>query len=68
MDSIRISPEEAHARGLTGEKVIFFDSRNPTAWAEAGDKIPGSIRIPVDEVEKRLPEFDKDATIIAYCT
>ena len=69
MDSIsRISPEEAHARALAGEKVIFLDSRNPTAWAESDDKIPGPIRMPVDEVERRVPELDKDATIVAYCT
>jgi rhodanese-related sulfurtransferase len=68
MDSTRISPEEAHARALAGENVIFLDSRNPTAWAESDDKIPASIRMPVDEVEERMPELDKDATIIAYCT
>jgi len=68
MDSIRISPEEAHARGLSGQKVIFLDSRNPTAWGESDRKIPGAIRMPVDAVEKHVPEFDKDASIIAYCT
>ena len=68
MGSIRISPEEANARALSGQKVIFLDSRNPTAWGESDRKIPDAIRMPVDEVEKHVPEFDKDATIIAYCT
>ena len=68
MDSIRISPEEAYARAMSVQKVIFLDSRNPTAWGESDRKIPNSIRMPVDEVEKHVPEFDKDATIIAYCT
>jgi rhodanese-related sulfurtransferase len=68
MDSFRISPEEAHAQALSGHKVIFLDSRNPTAWGEADRKIPDAIRMPVDAVEKHVPEFDKDATIIAYCT
>jgi len=68
MDSIRISPEEANALVLSGQKVIFLDSRNPTAWAESDAKIPGAIRMPVDEAEKHVPALDKDATIIAYCT
>lgn len=68
MGSNRISPEEANARALSGQKVIFLDSRNPTAWGESDRKIPGAIRMPVDEVENHLPEFDKDATIVAYCT
>jgi rhodanese-related sulfurtransferase len=68
MGSIRISAEEAHARALSAQKVIFLDSRNPTAWAESDRKIPDAIRMPVSEVENHVPEFDKDATIIAYCT
>jgi rhodanese-related sulfurtransferase len=68
MDSIRISPEEAYTRAMSVQKVIFLDSRNPTAWGESDRKIPNSIRMPVDEVEKHVPEFDKAATIIAYCT
>ena len=68
MDANRISPEEAHATALSGEKVIFLDSRNPTAWGEADRKIPSAIRLSVDEAERHIPAFDKDATIIAYCT
>jgi rhodanese-related sulfurtransferase len=68
MDSIRISSEEANALALSGEKVIFLDSRNPTAWGESDRKIPDAIRLGVDEAERYVPEFDKDATIIAYCT
>jgi rhodanese-related sulfurtransferase len=68
MDSIRMSPEEINARALAGEKIIFLDSRNPTAWAESDYQIPGAIRMPVDEVEHRSTELDKDATIAAYCT
>jgi len=68
MASIRISPEEANALVLSGRKAIFLDSRNPTAWAESDAKIPGAVRMPPDEVEKHVPELDKDATIIAYCT
>jgi rhodanese-related sulfurtransferase len=68
MGSIRISPEEANALALSGQRVIFLDSRQPAAWGESDRKIPDAIHLPVDEAEKHVPEFDKDATIIAYCT
>jgi rhodanese-related sulfurtransferase len=68
MASIRISPEEANALVLSGGKVIFLDSRNPTAWAESETKIPGAIRTPVGEVEKHVPGLDTEATIITYGT
>ena len=68
MDSIRISPEEANARALSGQRVMFLDSRSPQAWGESDRKIPDAIRMPVVEVENHVPVLDKDATIIAYCT
>jgi len=68
MPSNRISPEEANARVLAGEPIIFVDSRNPKAWEESNWKIPGAIRVPTDDVESHLNELDRASTIITYCT
>jgi rhodanese-related sulfurtransferase len=68
MASNRISPEEANVRVLSGEPVIFLDSRNRKAWAESDRKIPGAIRVPASAVETHLKEIDRSSTIIAYCT
>jgi len=68
VNSLRISPEEAHSRTLSGERVLFLDSRNPTAWGESDRKIPGAIRVPADAVEDHLGEIKKDYTVVAYCT
>ena len=68
MSSLRLSPEEANARVQSGERVLFLDARNPTAWGESDQKIPGSIRVPADAVEDHIQEIDKDFTVIAYCT
>ena len=68
MASNRISAEEANARVLAGEPMVFLDSRNPKAWAESDRKIPGAIRVPADDVEAHLDEIDRVSTIIAYCT
>jgi rhodanese-related sulfurtransferase len=64
----RITPQEAYALVSLGQKVIFLDSRNPKAWAESEEQIPGAIRVPADNVEAHLNQLDRDATILAYCT
>lgn len=68
MASNRISPEEANARVLAGEPIIFVDTRNPKAWGESNRKIPRAIRVPTDDVQSHLNEIDRGSTIITYCT
>src|SRR5437773_3465847 len=68
MASNRISPEEANARVLAGEPIVFVDARNPKAWSESDRKIPGALRIQAEDVKAHLREIDRTATVIAYCT
>jgi rhodanese-related sulfurtransferase len=67
MASNRISPEEANARVLAGEPIVFLDSRSPKSWQESDRKLPGAIRVPPDDVEPHIAGLDKSSTIIAYC-
>jgi rhodanese-related sulfurtransferase len=64
----RVTVDEVKARMDRGEPLVFLDTRNPTAWGEADTKLPGAIRMPVDEVERRLGEIPRDRAIITYCT
>jgi rhodanese-related sulfurtransferase len=68
MASNRISPEEVNARILAGEPMVFVDARNPKAWAESNRKIPRAIRVPADEMTSHVDEFDRNSTVVAYCT
>jgi rhodanese-related sulfurtransferase len=68
MPSNRMSPDEANARVLAGEPIVFLDSRNPKAWEESDRKIPGAIRVPTDDVDSHLNKIDRASTIITYCT
>jgi len=48
------------------DAVVLLDVRNQDEFDEIS--IPGSVLIPVDELESRLSELpDKDAIIIVYC-
>jgi rhodanese-related sulfurtransferase len=68
MASNRISPEEVNARVLAGEAMVFVDARNEQAWGSSDRKIPGSVRVPADDVASHASEVHRTATIIAYCT
>ena len=60
----------AQAKGMLdrGEPIVFVDARNPMAWGQSNQKLPGAVRIPVDEVTQHLKELPAAATAITYCT
>ncbi len=45
-----------------GQKIVIIDVRPPEAFEK--ETIPGAINIPLAELEKRLPEFSKDTTLV----
>ena len=58
---------EAKALLEAGEAVIL-DVVASRVWPSMTRTIPGSIRIPPEEVEKQFSHLPGDKTIIAYCT
>jgi rhodanese-related sulfurtransferase len=63
-----VTPSQAKALLDRGDHVVFVDTRNPAAWGSSTVKLPGAVRVPVDEIEEHLDELPKDSTIITYCT
>lgn len=63
-----VSASEAKQMLDSGAHVIFVDARNPIAWGQASNKLPGAIRIPADEVSQHLRELPSDGTVVTYCT
>lgn len=68
----RVSAEEVMRWMDRGEAVVFIDSRNPQAWRDSNEKLPGAIRVPAEEVEQHLSEIPKsgpgERRIVTYCT
>jgi rhodanese-related sulfurtransferase len=68
----RVIAEEVMRRMDRGESLIFIDTRNPQAWKQSNEKLPGAIRVPADEVSQHLGEIPKDGPgerwIVTYCT
>ncbi|HEX3184894.1 MAG TPA: rhodanese-like domain-containing protein [Pyrinomonadaceae bacterium] len=68
MEVTRITVDEVGERLNRGEQFTFVDTRNPQAWGESDQKLPGAIRMPADEVDQHLNEVPHDRTVITYCT
>ncbi len=68
MEPKRITPEELKRRLDAGERVVILDDRAPDAWQKSDVQIPGSWRVPPDQVEQHLQEISKGAAIATYCT
>jgi rhodanese-related sulfurtransferase len=68
MGATRVTADEVIERMGRGEQFYFVDTRNPTAWGESDEKLPGALRVPADEVERHLGEIPRDRAIITYCT
>ena len=68
MKPTAVSPSEAKEMLEHGDRVVFVDARNPVAWGSSTVKLPGAVRIPIDEVDEHLSEVPRDRTAITYCT
>jgi rhodanese-related sulfurtransferase len=68
MEATRVTVDEIKERMNRGEAFTFIDTRNPQAWAEANTKLPGAIRMPVNDVEEHLDELPRNRAVITYCT
>ncbi|MBA3321543.1 MAG: hypothetical protein H0T45_08900 [Pyrinomonadaceae bacterium] len=68
MEATRVTVDEVKERMTRGEPFTFVDTRNPKAWGESDEKLPGAIRVPADEVAQHLNEIPRDRVVVTYCT
>ncbi|HZS37422.1 MAG TPA: rhodanese-like domain-containing protein [Polyangia bacterium] len=65
---LRISVDDVARRLERGEPVLFVDVRNPTAWGEAREQLPGALRVSGDQVERAAASLPRGRPIVTYCT
>jgi len=68
MEPKAITPKEVKELIERGQQVTLLDVRNDQAWSESDKKLPGALRMPVDEALARVDEIPKDSVTVAYCT
>ncbi len=64
----RITKEELEKKLDLKEDFVLLDVRNPVDYGNSNVKLPGSVRIPLNELDNRLNELDRKKDVIAYCT
>lgn len=68
MAAPRITKEEVKRKLDMKEDFVLLDVRNQTDYEKSTVRIPGAVRIPAEELEKRLSELDPSKEVVAYCT
>ena len=51
-----------------GQPLLFIDSRNPIAWGSSRVKLPGALRVPIDQVDQHVGTLPRDRRLVVYCT
>jgi membrane protein DedA with SNARE-associated domain len=64
----RISVAELKRMIADGEAPLIVDVRNRSAHLHDPRRIPGAVRMTVDEIGAKLGELPRDREIILYCT
>ncbi len=64
-DVPRISVQDTY-EALTNGQAVLLDTRSLDSYQQG--HATGAVSLPVDEVETRLGELDKDQWYITYCT
>lgn len=63
----RITIQDLKAKLEAGAPVLILDVRTAEGWNASPTKIKGAIRVPYEDVEKKLKDWKKTQEIIAYC-
>jgi rhodanese-related sulfurtransferase len=60
-----ISPRELKARLDRADRPVLLDVRQD--WETKLCRLPDAIHIPIEEIEFRTEELDRDDEIVVYC-
>jgi rhodanese-related sulfurtransferase len=68
MEPSRIRAIDLRDRIDHGEEIVLIDTRNEKAWAQSDQKLPGALRIRVDQIELHSHKLPRDQLIVTYCS
>lgn len=68
LELTRISVDELKQRMDAGETPVIVDVRNRSAHRHDPRRIPGAVRLTIDEIDAQLGHLPRDREIVVYCT
>ena len=63
----RITPEELKRRLAAGEDLQIIDLRHTLDFDSYPHTIPGATWVPLEEIDRRLPQFQPEREVVLYC-
>ncbi len=64
----RITREDLLKKIDSKEDITLIDVRNDADYSSSAVKIPGALRIPLEELEARVKELNPSREAVTYCT
>ena len=68
MEVTRITVDEVRERLARGEQLTIVDARSAESWGKATEQIPGSVRVPPDDVAGHAGGVPRGRAVVTYCT
>ena len=62
-----ITPDEVHSLMSGPQPPIILDVRSRSSYERDGSRIPGSVRVPPDQVAAWVTGRQPDRLVVAYC-
>jgi membrane protein DedA with SNARE-associated domain/rhodanese-related sulfurtransferase len=64
----QLHPRDVNARLLQGESLYVVDLRRRLDFEALPYKVPGAVRVPMEEIEQHYATLPRDRDIILYCS
>ncbi len=64
----QLHPREVHDKLNSGENVYVIDLRHRYDFNALPHKVPGALRVPMEDIEKHHETIPRDRDIVVYCS
>lgn len=68
MKAPRITKEELLKKMESGEDLMVIDARNDADYLRSESRLPGAVRVSLEEIEGFAATIDVQRQVVIYCT
>lgn len=68
MKAPRITKEELLKKMESGEDLLVIDARNDADYLRSGSRLPGAVRVTLEEIEGFAATIEVQRQVVIYCT
>ncbi|MEK6759785.1 MAG: rhodanese-like domain-containing protein [Deltaproteobacteria bacterium] len=68
MKAPRITKEDVLKKMEAGEDLLLIDARNDADYLRSESRLPGAVRVALEEIESFGATIDAQRQVVIYCT